>query len=264
MGRSQVGRMLPQMSRERYQEPMANYSDYIVFADESGDHGLSSIDPQFPVFSLVFAIFEKEVYAAQIEPDVRRFKFRHFGHDAVILHEHDIRKEAPPFDRLRDAGHRKEFIGELSEIMSKLPMYVYASVILKERLRAKYANPWNPYEVALHFCLERLCRRLVRDGQQGRTVHVLFESRGKREDGELELEFRRIVANESNWGWRRTDFSVCRFEPVFVAKAANMAGHQLTDLIARPLALRILRPDQPNRAAESIWDRVAELKTFPG
>lgn len=129
---------------------MSNYSDYIVFADESGDHGLSSIDPQFPVFSLVFAVFEKELYAAQIEPEVRRFKFRHFGHDAVILHERDIRKEAPPFNRLRaDADHRKSFMDELSEIMSRLPMYVYASVILKERLWAKYANPWNPYEVAL-------------------------------------------------------------------------------------------------------------------
>lgn len=243
---------------------MSNYSDYIVFADESGDHGLASIDPQFPVFSLVFAVFEKDRYAAEIEPEVRRFKFRHFGHDAIILHERDIRKEVPPFDRLRvDVDQRARFIAELSEIMINLPMYVYASVILKERLRARYTNPWNPYEVALHFCLERLCRRLVRDGQQGRTVHVLFESRGKREDGELELEFRRIVANESHWGWRRLDFSVCRFEPVFVAKAANMAGHQLTDLIARPLALRILRPDQSNRAAEAIWDRVSELKTFP-
>lgn len=30
------------------------FSDYLIFADESGDHGLSTIDPQFPVFALVF------------------------------------------------------------------------------------------------------------------------------------------------------------------------------------------------------------------
>ena len=29
----------------------APHSDYIVFADESGDHGLVSVDPQFPVFA---------------------------------------------------------------------------------------------------------------------------------------------------------------------------------------------------------------------
>ena len=52
-------------------------------------------------------------------------------------------------------------------------------------------------------------------------------------------------------------------EPVFVPKAANLAGHQLTDLIARPLALRILRPDQPNRAADAVLARVARLTVFP-
>ncbi len=28
----------------------ANFGDYLVFVDESGDHNLSEIDPQFPVF----------------------------------------------------------------------------------------------------------------------------------------------------------------------------------------------------------------------
>ena len=35
-------------------------------------------------------------------------------------------------------------------------MTIFASVIDKEKHRAKYANPWNPYEIALHFCMERL------------------------------------------------------------------------------------------------------------
>ncbi|WBH17292.1 DUF3800 domain-containing protein [Sphingomonas radiodurans] len=34
---------------------MTDFSDFIVFADESGDHGLTSIDPQFPVFASSFA-----------------------------------------------------------------------------------------------------------------------------------------------------------------------------------------------------------------
>lgn len=147
--------------------------------------------------------------------------------------------------------------------MAGVQIHAYASVILKEKLREKYANPWNPYEVAMHFCMEKLCRRLVTDGQRCKAVHVLFESRGKAEDRDLELEFRRITGNQAHWGWRRVDFSVCAFEPVFVPKSANLAGHQITDLIARPLALRALRPDQPNRAAEAIWDRIYNFKTFP-
>ncbi len=62
---------------------MPEFSDYIVFADESGDHGLASIDPQFPVFALVFCVFEKAAYAEQIEPVFRRLKFKYFGHDAA-------------------------------------------------------------------------------------------------------------------------------------------------------------------------------------
>jgi hypothetical protein len=29
-------------------------SDYIVYVDESGDHGLVSVDPEYPVFVLAF------------------------------------------------------------------------------------------------------------------------------------------------------------------------------------------------------------------
>ena len=38
---------------------MTGFSNYIVFVDESGDHSLTSIDPQFPVFSLSFCIVRK-------------------------------------------------------------------------------------------------------------------------------------------------------------------------------------------------------------
>lgn len=241
-----------------------DFSDFIVFADESGDHGLVEIDPQFPVFSLVFCVFQKDVYANEVEPAVRAFKYKYFGHDAVILHEREIRKQMPPFDFLRgDPAVRQQFFDDLNGLMTAARMHAYASVIQKERLRQQYADPWNPYSVAMKFCMEKLCRRLIVDGQRGKLVHVLFESRGRVEDRELELEFRRIADNRNRWGWRAVDFSVCTFEPLFVPKAANLAGHQITDLMARPLALKGLRPDQPNRAVDLIWDRVWDFKLFP-
>lgn len=68
--------------------------DFIVFVDESGDHGLANIDPASPVFVLVFCIIRKGDYANTIIPALTEFKFRHFGHDQVILHERDIRKDS--------------------------------------------------------------------------------------------------------------------------------------------------------------------------
>lgn len=240
------------------------FSDYIVFADESGDHGLATIDPQFPVFALVFCVFEKTRYVDEVEPAFRRLKLKWFGHDAAILHEREIRKQMPPFDfLLRDAAARDAFMADLSAIMRDAPFHAYVSVIDKIRLRERYAQPHNPYDIGMLFCLEKLSNRLVVDGQRGRLTHVLFEARGRTEDTQLELEFRRVCSNRRRWGWRDVDFSRTPLEPIFVPKAANLAGHQLSDLIARPLALRAMRPGQPNRAAEMVWNRVWDFKVFP-
>src|SRR5216683_621493 len=51
------------------------FSDYIIYVDESGDHSLTSINPQHPVFVLAFCIFEKRAYYETIVPAVQRLKF---------------------------------------------------------------------------------------------------------------------------------------------------------------------------------------------
>ena len=93
-----------------------NYCDYIVFADESGDHSLKSIDPEFPVFALTFCIISKADYTARVVPAIQDFKFRYWGHDTAILHEHEIRKSKGEFAFLRaSADVRQRFQTELSE-----------------------------------------------------------------------------------------------------------------------------------------------------
>ena len=111
--------------------------------------------------------------------------------------------------------------------------------------------------------MERLHVMLSREGQHGRTAHVIFESRGRKEDRELELEFRRIAANDGGAGPGRQDFGLFDFQPVFVPKAANSAGLQLADLTARPIALSHLRPDQPNRAFEIVRPKIGGMARLP-
>ena len=243
---------------------MADDSDFLVFADESGDHGLASIDPQFPVFSLVFCVVRKTDYRDVIVPAFQTFKFDFWGHDCVVLHERDIRKSLGPFAFLRtDRERRERFMARMNDLVETAPMDLYASVIDKNRLKERYANPWNPYEVALLFCMERLLAKLIEEGQAGRRVHVLFESRGREEDSQLELEFRRIVENDRNWGYRSPDFRQMQFEPVFVDKKINSTGLQLADLTARPIALQTLNPTQPNRAFDIISGKLRQRKVFP-
>lgn len=113
------------------------------------------------------------------------------------------------------------------------------------------------------FCMERTLSFLCRQNETGKRIFVLFESRGRREDRELELEFRRICDNRSNWGYKRPDFQQMYFEHIFVDKKSNTTGLQLADLVVRPLALRYLRPGQENRAVAVIEDKILSSKVFP-
>jgi hypothetical protein len=63
-----------------------NFSDYVIYVDESGDHSLASIDADYPLFVLSFCIFRKADYMNVVVPKLQDFKFRWFGHDLVILH----------------------------------------------------------------------------------------------------------------------------------------------------------------------------------
>ena len=72
--------------------PSLPFGDFLVFVDESGDHELIKIDPQYPAFVLLFVIVRKDDYLERICRDLQRFKFEFWGHDEVVLHEREIRQ----------------------------------------------------------------------------------------------------------------------------------------------------------------------------
>ncbi len=221
------------------------FSDIIVYVDESGNHGLSKPDPTFPVFVLAFCIFRKNSYINQTVPAMQSFKFRYFGHDGIVFHEREIRKKLGPFSILTNPQVSTPFFEEFNEILERQPFEVIASVIDKDKLRAHYAVPENPYHLAMGFCLERLHGLIKRNGLAG-TTHIVFESRGKQEDDELELEFRRVCAGK-NFNNEKMPFEI-----VMADKRVNSSGLQIADLVARPIGLSVLRPGQANRAYEII------------
>ena len=104
---------------------------------------------------------------------------------------------------------------------------------------------------------------MLRHGQSGRVINVIFECRGKNEDRALEFEFRRVLSNGTGWGYRQVSFSDLTVAPRFGPKAANLAGLQLADLVARPVALHSFRPDQKNRTYEVLQEKLEVCKEFP-
>jgi len=217
------------------------FSDYIVYVDESGDHSLESINPEYPLFVLSFCIFRKDVYADIMTPAVRKLKFATFGHDMVVLHEIDIRKKKGAFAKLSKEP-REAFLNALTDIIEAADFKLVAVVIDKHKLKSRYSNPGHPYHLAMEFGLERIFRFLKDMGQATRRTCLVCEARGAKEDAELELEFRRI-RDGSNFFNKQLPFDL-----IIADKKTNSEGMQLADLTARPIGLSVLRPEQENRA----------------
>lgn len=251
------------------------FSDYIIFIDESGDHSLTNINPEFPVFSLAFCIARKHDYTNFIVPAMTAFKFRWFGHDLTILHEREIVRKEGPFAFLQKTTIRNEFMSELNELMERMPMTVVAAVIDKRRLVERYRRPMNPYSLGLLFCIERSWACISREQPvQGRT-HIIAEARSPRattlgrEDSDLQSAFEEILSG--NLSVQNYDPPPFDFELNFAAKKTNSVGLQLADLIARPIGLSVFRPQQSNRAFEIIQSKIWRgsglwsdgLKTYP-
>jgi hypothetical protein len=220
--------------------PSGPFSDYIVFVDETGDHGMANINHDFPLFGLAFCVFKKADYIDSVTPALRRLKFNTFGHDMVVLHEHDLRKKENAFAEM-SREPREAFLAELTQII-QTAQFTLMAVVIDKRLLAPCVTQQNPYHIALLFGLERVYGFLASLGQGEPLTHIVVESRGKREDMEMELEFRRICegANETS--------RALPFRLIMADKRTNSEGLQLADMVARPVALSVLRPGQPNRA----------------
>ncbi len=214
------------------------FSELIVYVDESGDHG--PVSAEFPVFVLAFCIFDKKEYANAVTSYMHRLKFKHFGHDTVVMHERDIRLSSGPFSFLMNRERREAFMTDLTKLIEIAPFQIVAAVIDKAKLRSRYPKPPNPYHLAMKFGLERIQNHRSDVSDTGR-LHVIFEGRGEKEDKDLELEFRRVC--DANATGTKLDF-----EPIFASKKANHCGLQLADLIARPIGRHRMKPEQANRA----------------
>jgi hypothetical protein len=228
------------------------FGDYLVFADESGDHSLTSIDPQYSVFVLAFAIILKGDYIRHVCPDLQKFKMQYWGHDEIVLHEHDIRKPREGFTFLHNSIKREAFLSGLNQIMASLPMTIIAVIIDKPAFSAHHHGDETSgvYDFAMKKGLEAVHLYLNAQEQADLQTPVIVECRGRKEDKELELSFRRFCDTTPKHS------NPLPFELVMVPKASNSAGLQLADLIARPIGLHHLQPNQANRSFEILQTKL--------
>jgi len=240
----------------------------VVYLDETGDHSMELIDQGFPVFGVVMVICDSEKYINEIVPHVCKLKFDFFGHEGTILHSRDIRRAQKEFGFLTDPGIRPPFYERLNDIMSNNDYRIIAAFIRKQRHKDRYGDWANhPYDMALTFALERLLPLLEEAGQ--RSVKIVAEARGGSEDTDLHYSFLKVV-NEGT-GYISSDrFSKIHFDLEFRPKKSNLAGHQLADLAAYPIARYVIDRSKENPAFNIVRQKfyngpgnVYGLKIFP-
>jgi hypothetical protein len=215
---------------------------YYFFLDETGDHSLSFIDSNFPLFLLCGCLFE-EKELIDIEEKIKGLKNEFFNTADVIIHSRDIRKCEGPFQILFDLNIKKKFYEQVNKILSSAKYTIIGSGINKEEHIKKYGKgAKDPYAISLSFIIERLVFCL--DSQKSSTVEVKIEKRGMKEDQQLLDQYNSILDRGTYYVRPdRIKRLIGKFD--FLAKKDNIVGLQIADLCAYPLARHVLNPRVP-------------------
>src|SRR3989344_5001684 len=223
--------------------PEQQNKKYQFFLDETGDHGLTFIDDNFPIFLLAGCLFEDSEYQ-KITAEINSLKQEFFKTTEVILHSRDIRKCEGAFQILFDLDLKKRFYERLNKIISSAEFTIISVAIDKKKHIEKYgklAN--NPYTICLSYILERLIFCTDQNSAIS-TVSITIEKRGKKEDKQLLAHYNSVIdrgtyhVNADRFKQRIVDFKM-------MAKRDNDIGLQIADLCAYPIARHILNSEEP-------------------
>jgi len=210
---------------------------YRMYVDEVGNSDLgASHDPNHRYLSLTGVILELEYVAQAVFPALEDLKQRYFGShpdDPVILHRKELVNKKPPFESLMTPATEAAFNQELLALLERLN-YTVITVVIDKLEHSKRYRVWrfDPY----HYCLTVLVERYVLWLQHHNAVgDVMAESRGGKEDLRLKDSFERAYLQGSDFVQPDAFARYLTSRQLKVkAKANNVAGLQLADLIAHP------------------------------
>ena len=173
-----------------------------LYLDESGDHNLTVVDPQFPVFVLGGVIVDQDYAEGPLTDALNEFKREMFGRTDIILHTADIVRRRRDFEILKEDGLRERFYHELNQLMDYLSYTVIACAIRKNEHVDRYGvTAMNPYMLSLEVLVERFCYDVgsVADGGL-----IIAERRERSLDRGLELAWENLTAQGTRFLRPRT------------------------------------------------------------
>lgn len=210
---------------------------YRVYIDESGDHSYNLLDdPSHRYLALLGVWFRLADDYVEFADNLANFKREVFGprpDKPVILHRSDIINRKGPFGMLRDTDIRAKFDAGLLGIIRRARFTMVCVIIDKQAHSAKHTSPFHPY----HYCLAAMLDRYVGWLNYKNAVgDVMAESRGREEDLQLKQAYRRVYESGTLlFDYRHHQRALTSRDIKLQAKAANIAGLQLADLLAHPV-----------------------------
>jgi hypothetical protein len=242
---------------------------HYLFIDESGDHGLVSVNFDFPVFLLCGVIMSSEKYES-LSSSFNSIKNKLWHNKEVIFHSRDIRKCDREFQILFDLEKKSTFYALLNKTLSEHHYCIIASAIRKDKYIEKFGRlSKDVYELALSFIIERAIFFLDELKNEETELEIVIEKRGKLEDKKLDEHFQRLLARGTNYV-KPERLKRYNLKIIFKSKRENINGLQLADLTAYPIARHVIEPQRANPAFEIIENKFYEkngnrygLKIFP-
>lgn len=223
----------------------------VMYLDESGNHDLTRIKSDYPVFVLGGVIVDRTYAREVIEPAVRRLKLEFFGREDIVLHTADLIRKKNDFACLQDDELRGRFLTALTAMMEELEYEVVACAIRTDQHVAKYGrNAADPY----HYSLDVLVERFVLDIGPVVNGGIIFaEKRRPDLDQELEQAWQRLRARGTSYASRQ-QIDERIIDLSLKDKKLNIAGMQLADLVVSPIGRAII-----GKKTHADW-RVVESK----
>ena len=214
----------------------------VLFLDESGDHNLSVIDPQYPIFVLGGVIMDQDYAEGDLTEALNEFKRDMFGTPDIILHTADITRNRNGFEKMQCPDFRNRFYRRLNELMRELAYSVVACVIRKGEHLGRYGvAALDPYMLSLDILVERFCFEV---GHVSKGGVIVAESRDPTLDRGLELGWLNLkIKGTSHFPAREIDRRILALN--LRSKKENIAGLQMADLVVTPIGRHTLgKPDK--------------------
>lgn len=239
-----------------------------MFIDESGDHGLKTIDETFPVFLLCGVLISEKEYLT-VNSVMNSSKMKYWNNTNVILHSRDIRKCNNEFKILFDLKVKERFYEDINHILTSSNYKIISSAIDKINFIKKYGKLEDDvYEIALSFILERTIFCLDEIGDCS-SLEIIIEKRGKKEDAKLSSHL--VKLNQIGTYYVDSErMKKYAIKHKFLNKNENSNGLQISDLLAYPIARKIINTEGVNVSYELIKDKFYTkngkrygLKIFP-